>query len=174
MSTSILFPQGCGIVDNRLWKSLWRMWKTVSFPHGFFQVPSFPGCEKNTLDAFTNPPLKNTPLFSARGRQKAQPVPLNLKRLDFRLVFLAPSVLFPPPPKKFRAFRQIFLRMLFSPPGDTRRAFHILRRLFMQGKVDICGVSTSHKLPVRLCATMSASSTCTIISGESPSIEPSR
>ena len=38
----------------------------------------------------------------------------------------------------------------------------------------LCGVSTSHKLPVRLCATMSASSTCTIISGESPSIEPSR
>lgn len=33
MSTSILFPQGCEIVDNRLWKSLWRMWKTVSFPH---------------------------------------------------------------------------------------------------------------------------------------------
>ena len=71
------------------------------------------------------------------------------------------------PPTKAGTYREDHLRLSTT---DER----IETPIKITTSPTLCGVSTSHKLPVRLCATMSASSTCTIISGESPSIEPSR
>ena len=71
------------------------------------------------------------------------------------------------PPTKAGTYREDHLRLSTT---DER----IETPIKITTSPTLCGVSTSHQLPVRLCATMSASSTCTIISGESPSIEPSR
>ena len=105
-----------------MWKNLWRMWKTVSFPQIFFHAANFQGCVKNALPTFTIPPSANTGLSSARGWQKAQPGAIAQKRFAFSPVFFLRLPFFPREAKKFCEFHQIFRRMVFSSPGDTKEA----------------------------------------------------
>ena len=96
--------------------------ENCEFPTDIFLCGKFQGCVKNALPTFTIPPSANTGLFSARGWQKAQPGAIAQKRFAFSPVFFLRLPFFPREAKNFCEFHQIFRRMVFSSPGDTKEA----------------------------------------------------